>query len=325
MRAALLFAVCTVGCNAVWGIEAADGELPTTTDAGGDDPCAPSSGVAKVCVRFEAPPHPAYDVSSGAEALKLDGAGVITLFVFDEDPADPAVPFSSRSKFPLDGTELKVDAFPVTVPITTTPGRHWLIAQFEDNKAITRSGENSFPAGDYVTVPSRSSTGKLQYPLVDAVLEQAVRVTMPLQPLRRVNVDLQADATLRTTYSSFAVNGDGPVVYVLFDGAFADTTPFLEFVSVKCVNAAPMTATPPVLKSGFTTVVTGTHSIVASLEDYDSVSRFPTRGSLLTPSEGALPPVTVSPTAWTANTSLKFVKVLDPYKAGEKADEARCP
>ena len=82
---------------------------------------------------------------------------------------------------------------------------------------------------------------------------------------------------------------------------------------------------PPLLKSGFTTVVTGTHNLVASLEDYDSTSRFPTRGSLLTPSEAPIPFITISPTSWTANTALKFVKVLNPYKASEKPDEQRCP
>jgi len=328
MRAALVLLVCTVGCNAVWGIEAADGVLDAAPpeEDGAIDPCAPKTGVATACLTFESKQaHPAYDVSTGADALGIDGSGVITLYIFDEDPADPQVPYASRLVLPLDGAELKIDAFPVTIPVPTTAGRHWLIAQFEDNKKTTRTGDNSYLAGDFITVPTRATTGKLVYPMFDAVIDQTVRATLPLQPLRRVNVDLRADATLRTTYSTFAVNGDGPVAYVLFDGAFNDTTPFLEFLSVACVSAMPLSTMPPLLKSGFTTVVTGTHNIVASLEDYDSVTRFPTRGSLLSPSDAMIPSITISPTAWTASASLKFVKVLNPYKTGEKADEQRCP
>lgn len=325
MRAMLATICCTIGCNAVWGIEAADGVLDSAPSETSTDPCAPEPGVAKACLRFEAPPHPAYDVSTGADGLRIDGSGVIRLYVFDEDPDDPKAPYASRLQLPMDGTEVAVDSFPATIPITVTPGRHWLIAQFEDNKTTARTGDNSYLAGDFITVPSRSGMGKFIYPVFDAALDQAASVTLALQPLRRVNVDLQADATLRTTYSTFAVNGDGPIVYVLFDGAFSATTPFLEFISVRCVNAAPMTMAPPLLQSGFTTVVTGTHNIVASLEDYDSTAAFPTRGSLLTPSEGTLPSITISPTAWTANASLKFVKILDPYRTGERADEQRCP
>lgn len=326
MRALLALVCCTIGCNAVWGIEAADGVLDAApaTDAPGD-PCAPEAGVAKACLRFESQPHPAYDVSTGADSLRLDGSGVIRLYVFDEDPDDPKVPYVSRLQLPMDGSEIAVDSFPTTIPITVTPGRHWLIAQFEDNKITARTGDNSYLAGDFITVPNRSGTGKFLYPMFDAALDQTASVTMPLQPLRRVNVNISTAPTFRTTYSTFAVNGDGPIVYVLFDGAFSATTRFLEFVSVRCVNAAPMAAAPPVLQSAFTTVVTGTHNIVASLEDYDSTAAFPTRGSLLTPTEGTLPSITISPTAWTANATLEFVQILDPYRTGERADEQRCP
>lgn len=327
MRAPVWLALLCTGCNAAWGIEGADSVLATDSGTGSETaagPCDPQPGVAKVCLTFEGQPHPAYDVTTGAPVHRIDGFGVIKLYVFDEDPADPAVPYSSRLQLPLDGSELKVDDLPTTIPITLPPGRHWIIAQLEDNKITSRLSGNSYLAGDFVTVPTRSSTGRLQYPTFDAVADQATAMKVTLQPLRRVDVDLQADTTLRTTYKDYAVTGDGPIVFVLFDGEFNDMTPFLEFVSVPCVQAQPMSLMPPLLKSGFTTTVTGTHKLLASLEDYDSVSRFPTAGSLLTPD--TMPPsISISTTSWTASASLKFVKVLNPVRATDKMDTQHCP
>ena len=65
---------------------------------------------------------------------------------------------------------------------------------------------------------------------------------------------------MRTAYKDYAVNGDGPIVFTLFDGAFTDTTQFLEFVSTHCVQAQPMSLAPPSNKTGFSTAVTGTHN-----------------------------------------------------------------
>ena len=315
------------GCNAAWGIEPADSVLETGVEPKDTnvDPCSPEDGVSKACITFEAQPHPAYDITTGAAAQRIDGAGKLKIDIFDKDPADPKVPYTTRVVYPLDGSELKIDSFPVTMPLTVPPGRHWLIVQFEDNKNAVRNGDNYVLAGDFLTIPGRLPSGKYVYPEFTTALGTAPKSKVSLQTMRRVDVDLQADPTLRTTYKDFAVNGDGPIVYVLFDGAFNSSTQYLEFLSTKCLNAAPMSLTPPVLKSGFTTAVTGTHNLVASLEDYDSTNTFPTSGSLLSPSDTAIPQLTIVNTSWTATTSLKFVKVLNPYRAVEKMDDQRCP
>jgi hypothetical protein len=324
MRALLPFVLC--GCNAVWGIEPAgstvddSGTAPETEN----DPCAPESGVAKVCLQFEAGQHPSYDITTGAATHKIDGSGKLKILVFDKDPNDPAVPYTSMIQYP-EGGEIKIDSFPVRIPLTLPAGRHWIIAQFEDNKAVSRVGENYYLPGDFVTVPGRLPNGKYVYPVFDAVLDQTAQSKTVLQPMRRVDVDLQADPIIRTMYKDYAVTGDGPVLFLLFDGAFTTTTTFLEFVSTHCVEAQPMSLTPPSIKTGFVTAVTGTHNIVASLEDYLSVGAPPTTGSLLTPSDTMIPTVAIVNTSWTASTSLKFVKVFAPVRATDMMDTQHCP
>lgn len=326
MRRLLLALVCA-GCNAAWGIEPADSLLvdsgpgPADTEKGA---CDPEPGVAKVCLTFKAPAHPAYDVTTGAATHRIDGLGTIRIDVFDQDPSDPAAPYVQRVKLPLAGGELKIDELPTTWASEIGAGKHWIIAQFEDNKTLARTGENFYQAGDFVTVPTRAPNGRLVWPSFDAVVDQTARLELTLQPLRRVDVELQADASLRTTYKDFAVNGDGPVTFALFDGELMPSTVYLELISVGCHQAMPLTLMPPLLKTHFTTTVTGNHKILASLEDYDNTSAFPTSGSLLTPDVMA-PSMEISSTSWTASHSAKFVKVLNPYRAGEKVDALKCP
>lgn len=290
----------------------------------GVDPCAPVPGVGKVCFEFSAAMHPGYDITTGASAQKIDGAGKLKLYIFDKDPADPSVPYATFVDYPA-MDELRIDSLPINVPVTVAPGKHWLIAQFEDNKNVARTGENYYLAGDFIASPSRNTSGRLVYPQFDVVAGETARPKITLAPMRRVDVDIQADATMRATYSEYAVPGDGPVVFVLFDGAFTGSTQFLEFVSTRCVQAAPMSLNPPSLKMGFATAVTGTHNIVASLEDYDSTKAFPTSGSLLTPSDGTIPTLAIVNTSWTTSTSLKFVKILNPFRATDPADMQKCP
>lgn len=323
----LLLALLCLGCNAAFGIEPAEFLLDSGTDPSetSTDPCRAEEGRSKVCLTFEPQPHPLYDITSGANAQSIDGAGKLKIDIFDKDPNDPTAPYTTRVFYPLDGKEAKVDSFPATVTLEVPPGRHWLIAQFEDNKNVVRNAETYMLAGDFYTVPGRLANGRFVYPEFTTVLGQTARAKVLLQPMRRVDVDVQADPLLRTTYKDYAVNGDGPIVFVLFDGAFDADTKFLEFFSTRCLNAAPMTLSPPVLKTGFTTAVTGTHSLVASLEDYDSKAAFPTSGSIMSASDMNVPTLTIANTSWTTSTSVKLVKVLNPFRATDPMDAVRCP
>jgi hypothetical protein len=322
MRRFLL--ICCVGCNAAWGIEPADSVLGDGGVPNGDtgsNPCDPQAGVARACITFKLPLHPSYDITSGATPYRIDGAGTLRIDVFDEDPEMPGSSYATRVKLPLEGGELKVDSFPVTWPTTLSPGKHWFIAQFDDNKDASR---NFSMVGDYVTNPGRLATGRFVWPELTATLDQTAKLDIELQPLRRVDADLQADATLRTLYKDYAVPGDGPITFGLFDGELSSTTLFLDLQTSDCFQAMPMSLNPPLLKTGFITTVTGTHKILTSLEDYDNKAAFPTSGSLITPDAPAAS-LTISPTSWTTSYSAKFVKVLNPVKIGERADPIKCP
>lgn len=323
MRASALLVVLLCGCNAVWGIE---GGTPLA-DAGDDvanDPCSPTPGVAKVCVKLKAERHPTYDVSTGAPTVRIDGKGVFHLFVYDKDPADPKVGYSAYLRYPEEGAEASVDETP-TLVATVPAGKHWFIARFEDNKVTPRTDEDFLLAGDHVTVPTRTATGKYVYASADALDANAIRLDVSLLPMRRIDVSVVADASLRTAYKDYAVNGDGPLALALYDGDF-DTAWFLDFVGTRCYSAAPMTLSPTPIQAHFATTVIGTHRLAVSLEDYDSTSRFPTAGSLICPTDATgAPMVNVTEGSWTSTVTTKFTQIVSPYRPGEKVDEQRCP
>lgn len=319
----LALLVALAGCNAVWGIESGT----PLADAGGadtsTDPCSAAAGVARICVTLTTQKHPAYDVSTGATTLKIDGKGVYHLFIYDQDPNDPSVNYTGYFRYPAEGSEAAVDDHPSFV-LTLSPGQHWFMARFEDNKNVTRTNEDYLVAGDAITVPSRTSTGKWVYASASAADNEAKKLDIPLLPMRRVDLDVVADASMRTAYKDYAVNGDGPLAIAIYDGDF-DTSVYLDFLSTRCYAAAPMSVAPTLIQTHFATVVTGMHKLAVALEDYDSTTRFPTRGSLLCPVDTSAPTVNISDSNWTSTASAKFTQIVNPFKAGEGTDANRCP
>jgi len=332
-RSLLLAAICVtatsaIGCNQVWGIEAAHlhEDAGTVTDTP-PDPCASEPGVNKLCITVEAnKSHPSYDVSSGAAGLVIDGSGVLLLFLYDKDPGKvyTAAPVVYLTYPPGDKDEVRIDDFPVTVPTTLDkPGTYWIIGRWQDNKNLSRAGDQIVLGGDFLSVPAIGAAGRFLYAQVTVATGTTATTSLTLHPARRVDVDLSADASMKTKYGTNAVNGDGPTIFGLYDGDY-DTSIFLEYLTMHCINVAPLATPLPTVKHAFVTTVTGTHKLFVAIEDFLTTGSFPPNGTLMVATDATAPTATITPTSWTASANAKFVTISGPQPAGTP-DPTHCP
>jgi hypothetical protein len=317
------------GCNQVWGVEPAyladDAAPPADT---GPDPCGPESGVAKLCLTVDSDKaHPTYDVSTGAGGLIIDGSGVLLLFIYDKDPGKVDAKPILYPTYPPETSlsEVRIDDFPVTVPIALpAAGTYWIIGRWQDNKLNSRAGSSIVLGGDFLSVPAVSAGGRFLYAQATVATGTTTKASLLVHPSRRVEVDLVADPSMKTKYKDNVVNGDGPTLFGLYDGDYT-TAIFLEYLTMECNNVAPLSATPPTVKSGFVTTVTGNHKLWVAIEDFDTTGTFPPNGTLMTSTDTVTAPtVNIEPSSWTASANAKFVTVIGPQPAGTP-DPTHCP
>ena len=297
--------------------------------------CDDEAGVAKFCVTVQLDSaRPKYDAASGAGPLNIDGKGHVFVFLYEKDPGslksgDPLKPKTILQYPPPEkvGAEVDVADLPITISGTAPARDYWIIAAFEDNVKDKRGDrEQNLLAGDFILVPTLLPDGKtVTWPKVTLTDGKAVKLPLTLKANRRVDVTLGSAAEMKLTYKDYQVNGDGPVVFGLYDGPIEKAV-FLDFELTRCINASPLGFAPPTNLTSFNTTVDGSHKLLIALIDYEFGDPFPNRGTLLAPTDAVnAPTVDISSSSWISSTKAKFTQVIDPYTAAEKTDLMHCP
>jgi len=325
------------------GSDTNDGGVDTapSNDGGADtavDPCASDPGEARFCVSIDTDKvHPGYDAISGAETLKIDGSGVVFVFMYDKDPntigptevVTPVVlQYPPKEKI---GAEVKVADMPVTIAGSAPEKDYWIVASFEDNTADAAkrgAGEAQLLAGDFVFIPKLNADSKYDWPKVTLKRGTTQKLSLQLKPYRFVSVDLTTSSDFTTKYpkTTYGINGDGPAIFAIYDGTLGSgSETVLDFDSVKCVKMDPYAFTPPVLKLGFGTVLDGSHKLLVAVLDYEG-KPFPGNGTLMTPIDSTAPMVNISTSSWISSAGLvRLTTVSKPYAVGERVDPLTCP
>lgn len=275
-----------------------------STDAA--DSCPATAGVASFCIAINpAPSHPPYGTAQ-ANALALDGLGVVIVALYDVDPvANPSAAPVATLRYPSAdqvGKTIDVDTeLSTTLTGTVTdPGSYWVVAVFQDNP-VARTGSTTTLPGDFLLTPTVDSSKQLVFPSFDLAVGTASKLTITLQPYRQVDVTLNADASaVLAAKTNPTIHGDGPALLALYDGDIATAPILSESASTGCIDLQLQAPTPPMnVLSHFGAYVSGEHRALIALFDYTDTP-FPGKGTLTTPYLVAAnaPKIFVDPSLW---------------------------
>jgi hypothetical protein len=316
------------------------------TSAGGDgdatiDPCAPVDGVAKFCVNVaKVDAHPAYDNTSGADVLGLDGTGRLKVYLFKEDPSDPTRPTPIKPilsiAYPSGGGSVRIDKdLPVAIADSAPEGDYWFTVVFEDNGAVTRPDTYAATFGDFIVVPPVVDN-HLVFPKVTLVKGQTKAIPVSIKPLREVAATVQVSAALSTLAKSTKpeIHGDGPLAFLFFKGDLGATPTYYDLAYYHCIDLKPKTTAETVPVALGSILAPGSYKVIGVLFDYDYSTTdalgnpFPGKGSMVSPyADGALGRVVtvdILPDKWLATTDVTMVDV--PRPPGDTTlDKQICP
>jgi hypothetical protein len=326
------FTLCALGAGCSSGDFAV---AATTSDAGTDaappSACDPAAGVAKFCVSVSVSANrPSYDGASQANQLGIDGAGVLYVYLYDKDPSpetkDPTQPTInpiSTLRFPDSanvGAELKLDAdLPKTLAGTATPNTYWVVATFQDNKALPRTAETGgILPGDFLLVPTITGK-KADYPKLLLETGKTAKLDVVMRPYHRVvanvHVDPKSDLA-KLSVTNRTIHGDGPMLFLLYANGVSITDKSVQALSLSqagCVNVKPSVLTPPTVAVPFGTWAEGGLQILGALLDYPGAT-FPTPG-MITSDLSTPPVVQIAPSTWSSAVDLPLNTYLNPNPA----------
>lgn len=318
------------------GCSSGDFAVPAATSDGGSDAtpsgaCDPVPGVAKFCVNVTVSANrPSYDGASQANQLGIDGAGVLYVYLYDKDPSpetkdptQPSVNPISTLRFPDSanvGAELKIDAdLPKTLAGTAAPNKYWVIATFQDNKALPRTAETGgILPGDFVHVPIITGK-KADYPTLVLETGKTAKIDVVMRPYHRVVANVRVDPKsdlAKIALVNRTVHGDGPMLFVLYANGVSITDKSVQAVSLSqtgCVNVKPSIVSPPTVAVPFGTWAEGGLQVLGALVDYPGNS-FPTPG-MLTSDLSSPPIVQIAPSTWSSAVEVPLNTLLTPYPA----------
>ncbi len=306
------------------------------TDGGGVDPCAPVEAVAKFCITVgKVDTHPAYDGTTGADILGIDGIGGMKVYLYKEDPGDPtkkAVAPILSIAYPSGGATLDVDKdLPRTITSSAPEGEYWFTVVFEDS-AATRPDTYAAVPGDFIVVPPVVDN-KLVFPKINLKQGETQTVPVSLKPIRQVTVTMQATLALSTKakLADSTIHGDGPLAFVLYTGKLAETPVFADLAYVHCIDLHPKVA--PTIPVSFGTLVAGHFNMLGVLFDYDYPSAkglgndFPGRGSITSPyADGTVDKVAtvdIPAEKWVATGNVNMTDV--PFAPSGIPEAFTCP
>jgi hypothetical protein len=328
---------CVASCSSANFTVAPSGDGGTHDSGdGGADPCAPVDGIAKFCITVNPTAHPGYDSSTGASSLGLDGKGMLQLLLFSQDPAQhkttPTIITYPPGESPA---EVDIDQdFPITIAApVTVPGTYWFVAVFEDDTTTTRDvtlADSSLP-GDFETVPSFDASFNFILPQATLTAGSTTPKTLDIDPVRQVVADVTPTLGLRTLKTgNSSIHGDGPMEFVLYDGAIDAPTVLGLAVSNKCVKLFDPGPTGYPIRAPFNTFVTGHHSVLGVLFDYPVAAGapFPSDGTILSPTKDTvdkIPTVDIG-SAWSTEVEVALSQVPKPYPNGSTVPDGNvCP
>jgi hypothetical protein len=313
---------------------------------GGDtavDPCAPVTGIAKFCINVaKVGAHPDYTDGSGALTLGLDGRGKLRVYLYNEDPGDPARKTAPKPivsiRYPSgDGTLLVDTELPVAIADGAPEGHYWFTVVFEDNVDLPRPDTYAAVPGDYIVVPPVVDN-RLVFPEVTLKKDETQAIPVSLKPLRQVAATVQASKTLvslaKTTRPE--IHGDGPLAFLVYKGNIGspDAT-FFDLAYARCIDLGVKGLAETVPVSFGTILDEGKYNVLGVLFDYDYPppttagikSEFPGKGSIVSPYiDGPLGSVVVmdiKAAQWLSTINVDMVDV--PIAPGTTIEKQLCP
>lgn len=323
-------------------------DAPPGLDTAPPDPCAPVEGVAKFCVdvQLERKEHPSYDAASGANALGIDGNGIVFAYLYAKDPGlatgSKATPVALLQYPPPEkiGEEVNVDGgLPLTLAGQAPPGEYWVVAGFQDNKTAPRTSEAPVLPGDFVIVPGVTKEGNALYPKMSLQVGKTARAVAKLKPYREVAAKVRLSLKLNTEAAKpgSTIHGDGPIMFAVYDGDYSakpSTATLLSTDIRPCIKTNAGVAVPEPVTVKFGTTVDGEHNLLAALFDYNLPSDssgpnpFPGVGTMMSQiypgATPAIPRVNISSSSWVSSAEVLLDIVPFPAASGDP-EVFKCP
>gem|GEM_PF-1521031 len=267
-------------------------------------PCDEELGKAKFCVTLKvAGDRP---TATAPADMAIDGSGKTYLALYDKDPQLTGANLVKVVEAP-NGEAVMGENFSAQIFGESAPGVYSVIGFLADSTNERGIGKASVLPGDYVTAQSAAGL-TFSYPKITLTAGKVYKSELSISAVRRVTLSLLAGDSLDRRDTS--VHGSGPAFLGLTDSSsFTDATTWLHFDTRGCVNLNLDKGIPTSGVAKFPVTVTGTRNIFAGVIDYDAnTPMFPGIGTLVVSNQVApLEQVTINPTSWTADASVKLV------------------